>query len=371
MAGVLKTARHLQAGIALCALALAACTPLHQRILVPPRPDAEQLQQSDTLLEKVQARREQFTVADGPLLSYLVFEPRNYDLDYQVLRDERLFGVRWQLGDPGPVQNPVGSIVLLHGWSADGRFLLPWAMRLAEQGYRTIVPDLRNHGRSGSAPAGFGTREADDVLALLAHLHERGQLPSPVHLFGVSWGAVTALYAAAQWSTAGIGATAGAVIAIEPFANAADAVRTAINGLLQTAPHLRWHERAARATLRRRYSADRVGQAIDRAGADIDLDLRALDVAAVLQQVPVCVLHIHGRVDTLIPVETARELAAVQPRNLYLELPDDGHFSSTARADWLAGPIGFWLPAATATPPGLPCPALQLPADPAGQLPDD
>lgn len=368
----MATPRRAPLGIGLAlltAMAATACTPLHQRILQPPRPDAEQLAQSDALLDKTGARRGRFTPANGPELGYRVFEPRSYQLSYEVLRSDRLFSVRYNLGEPGPTQAPMGSIVLLHGWSTDGRFLLPWALRLAEQGYRTIVPDLRNHGRSGAAPAGFGTREADDVLALIEHLHQRDELPSPVHLFGVSYGAVTALHAAERWPQHTDHPDLGAVIAVEPFANAADAIGTAIAGLLQQAPHLRWHERAARAALRRRYGAARIAQAIDRASAEIDMDLRQLDVADVFRRVPVCVLHIHGRIDTLIPVDTARQLAQAQPRNLYLELPDDGHFSTTARADWLAGPIGFWLPAAIATPPDQPCPPLNLPTDPARPLP--
>jgi pimeloyl-ACP methyl ester carboxylesterase len=354
---------------ALCAIA-AACTPLHQRILQPPRPEATDLAQSDEVLARANARHERFTPASGPELAYMVFEPRNYQFDYRVVRDDRLFAVRFRLGDAGPAYEPRGSIVLLHGWSTDGRFLLPWALRLAEQGYRTIVLDLRNHGRSGSAEAGFGTREADDVLALVAHLDQRDELPTPVHLFGVSYGAVTALHVAARWSRGHDAPVLGAVVAIEPFVNAADAIRTSIVGLLQNAPHLRWHERALRAALRRRYGDTRVENAIDHAGEAIGLDLRTLDVADVLQTVDACVLHIHGRVDTLIPVESARSLAAVRPRNLYVELPDDGHFSSTARADWLSGPIGFWLPAAAATPAALPCPPLLLPHDPAVRTSD-
>lgn len=360
-----------QAVVLACTLAMAACTPLHRRIVEPPRPDNGQLQQHDTLLERAKIQRAVFAPAEGPSQSYLLLEPRNYQLDYEVLRRGQLFSYRFRMFEPGEAQPPVGSIVLLHGWSTDGRYLLPWAIRLAEQGYRIIVPDLRNHGRSGAAPAGFGTREAEDVLALVDHLHERDELPSPVHLFGISYGAVTALHAAAQWPHDDGHAALGAVVAMEPFANAADAIRTSIAGLLRSAPHLGWRERALRAALRRRYGDARIEHAIDQVSAAIDRDLRALDVGKVMQRITACVLHVHGRVDTLIPVDTARNLAAGTPRNLYVELPEDGHFSTTARADWLAGPVGFWLPAASTTRAGLPCPPLSLPGDPAGELPSD
>jgi pimeloyl-ACP methyl ester carboxylesterase len=361
--------RRLHSVLLAGAVVVAACTPLHRRIVEPPRPDRAALEQSDALLARAQVRRERFQAPGGPSLSFLVLEPRNYQLDYEVLRRDRLFSYRFRVFEPGEAQAPVGSIMMLHGWSTDGRYLLPWAMRLAGQGYRVIVPDLRNHGRSGKAAAGFGTREAEDVLALARHLHGRGELPSPVHLFGISYGAVTVLHAAARWNDDGTGAGLGAVVAMEPFANAADAIRTSIAGLLQNAPHLRWHERALRSALRRRYGPDRVERAIDDTGALLAMDLRRFDVGEVMQQVRACVLHVHGRVDTLIPVGTARALAARRSRNVYLELPEDGHFSTTARADWLAGPLGFWLPVAAGTPADANCPPVRLPADPAGILP--
>src|SRR5690606_10621124 len=120
---------------------------------------------------------------------------------------------------------------------------------------------------------------------------------------------------------------------------------------------------------RRRYGPDRVERAIDDTGALLAMDLRRFDVGEVMQQVRACVLHVHGRVDTLIPAGTARALAARRPRNVYLELPEDGHFSTTARPCRLPGPLGSWFPVPAATPAAATCPPVRLPADPAGILP--
>ena len=93
---------------------------------------------------------------------------------------------------------PRGTVVLLHGWMMHGDSMLPWALRLGEAGYRAIAIDLRNHGRSGEAPSGYGTREAHDVVDVVAALRARGEVVEPVHLLGVSYGAATALFAGAD-----------------------------------------------------------------------------------------------------------------------------------------------------------------------------
>src|SRR3546814_12424166 len=73
--------------------------------------------------------------------------------------------------------------------------MLPWALALSELGYQGITVDLRNHGRSSRAPAGFGARESRDIPAPVEQLQADGRLPPPVYLFGVPYGAATALFA--------------------------------------------------------------------------------------------------------------------------------------------------------------------------------
>src|SRR3546814_13009220 len=75
--------------------------------------------------------------------------------------------------------------VFLRGWGLDGSSMLPWGPALSELGYRGIMVDLRNHGRSSRAPAGFGARESRDIAALVEQLQVDGRLPPPVYLFGV------------------------------------------------------------------------------------------------------------------------------------------------------------------------------------------
>src|SRR3546814_9495781 len=83
--------------------------------------------------------------------------------------------------------------------------------------------DLRNHGRSSRAPAGFGARESRDIAALVEQLQVDGRLPPPVYLFGVSYGAATALFAEPLLRERIAG-----IVAMESYANAGDGVRGVI-----------------------------------------------------------------------------------------------------------------------------------------------
>ena len=41
---------------------------------------------------------------------------------------------------------PRGTILLLHGYLQDRNYVTPWAVRLAQAGYRCVLVDLRGHG---------------------------------------------------------------------------------------------------------------------------------------------------------------------------------------------------------------------------------
>ena len=63
--------------------------------------------------------------------------------------------------------------------------------------YNTLLVDLRDHGESGGNYAGPGYMESRDILGALKYLQDRGPT-GPIAAMGHSYGAVAALYAAAQ-----------------------------------------------------------------------------------------------------------------------------------------------------------------------------
>ena len=252
-----------------------------------------------------------------------------------------------------------GTIVYLHGWEMDGSSMLAWALALSDRGYDGIAVDLRNYGGSSRAPAGFGPREAGDVIALLDALRTRGTLRQPVYLFGVSYGAATALFA-----ESGLRGHVAGIVAMEPYANAADAVRTLVPGMLAMPVH-GIGERMASTWARRRYTPAATEQAITEADRRLGIDLATIDLHAPLAQSRTCTLLLHGARDTLIPVAASRSLASTAPQVHYSELPLETHMTLPLRVDWLADPLAKWF---TDAGTGR-CGQLVLPPDPAGRGP--
>ncbi|MFD0688995.1 alpha/beta fold hydrolase [Actinomadura fibrosa] len=86
-------------------------------------------------------------------------------------------------------------VVFVHGLVIDNlsSFYYTLAGPVAAAGARSVLYDLRGHGRTERPSAGYGAAEAvRDLFAVLDALGHRG----PVHLVANSWGGVVALNAA-------------------------------------------------------------------------------------------------------------------------------------------------------------------------------
>ncbi|TWT46125.1 AB hydrolase superfamily protein YdjP [Phycisphaerae bacterium RAS1] len=86
-----------------------------------------------------------------------------------------------QLQGDGP------PLLFVHGFPLSGDMWLPTVERLGT-GWRSIIPDLRGHGRSGVSPAASIAGYADDLARLLNGLNEN----RPVVLIGLSMGGIVA-----------------------------------------------------------------------------------------------------------------------------------------------------------------------------------
>jgi pimeloyl-ACP methyl ester carboxylesterase len=347
------------AALLLAACAASGCASLSDRIAAPAGHGLG-LPRDFDVERNFHVHHAHWRMADGRTLAYWDVDVRQRKPSYRFTRDAHRFRFRFDTDNSSPAPAQIatrGTIVYLHGWSLDGSTMLPWAMALAERGYRGIAVDLRNAGGSSKAPAGFGPREAADVVALLEHLGAQGALREPAFLFGVSYGASTALFA----EPALRGRVAG-IVALEPFANAADAVRTMVPGM--QADVTSTSGRMLLAVSGHRYDADAVERAIANVDQRLDLDLATIDLHAPVAQSQTCTLLLHGARDTWIPAAGSRSLAKDAPRVRYRELPDETHLTLPLRIDWLAAPLANWLSSAAAGR----CDDLALPADPAGAI---
>lgn len=344
-------------GLAVIAACAAPALPSLEDRLVDPRLSRAPMPEGAAALSAALGLETRYHVSvSGLRLAYSILEPGEYGFDAGVQRDVET-RVRFRAGPRQLAQAPAGTALLLHGWGMDRRSLYPWALTLAEAGHRVVLVDLRGHGESGDAPPGYGRREAEDLVELLAALEAGSDLVGPLHLFGVSYGGATAAHLAAA-----LPERFASLTLLEPFANAADAVRDMVPALLESPDPRPW-QRATRALLRLRFSPERVEAAIATSSARLGIDLDEVELTPLLASTSACTLLIHGGRDRHVGVQHGRRLAAGVTALQYRELPQEDHITLPLRIDWLGAPVAYWMRAVAASPAQA-CPRLQLAADP-------
>lgn len=285
-----------------------------------------------------------WTVHAGPPAADIVvasIEPGDYGFEYDVRlsygagRDpsiDRLNAFWKPATDLARRADPAkGTLLFLHGYLEDKRFLTPWAIRLAQEGYRCVVLDLRGHGESTGRYISFGAHESADVSAVIDDLARRGWDVSRVGLFGVSYGASVALL------TAGRDPRVKAVVAFEPFSSAERAV-----------PELMRAAFRAEA----RGISDRQFVIAHRKEAQIaGFRWEDADIPAALARSRAPVLFFHGEADTWLSPEHSRVLAGYAPPGSVLRLvPQDTHVTLPLQIAPFEREVIGWFDAAFTNP---------------------
>lgn len=119
-----------------------------------------------------------------------------------------------------PGRPPRCAIIMAHGYIETKENHLGRAWAFAQAGHNVILFDQRGHGRSGGGWTTFGVRERHDVAALIDYAQAQGWAGDKVLTFGYSLGAATVLQHAA------IDSRVARVVALAPFVNMREAVRS-------------------------------------------------------------------------------------------------------------------------------------------------
>jgi pimeloyl-ACP methyl ester carboxylesterase len=306
-----------------CTASVVGCASsmLARQLATPPNRSGMKALFADTpiVVHGPMAYRESWTVGitDPPArIAVSAIEPGDYGFIYDLAIEYpegkvphiASFNAWWRnAAEVPPARKPPrGTVVLLHGYLQNRAFLVPWAVALAEHGYRCVVVDLRGHGESTGKHVGFGAFEARDISLVIDDLDRRGWDVSRVGLFGVSYGASIAMLAA------GRDPRIATVVALEPFASADRAipelVRAAFPGRakgISDAQFAAAHAKVAR-----------IGS----------YDWHAADIPAALARSHAPVLLIHGEADRWLSPEHSRELARVAPVGSTLSIePRENH----------------------------------------------
>ena len=229
--------------------------------------------------------------------------PAQFDLPFQTIhipgvKDAKLFG--WFL----PVESSLHTVILLHGWGGNAEMMLPLARPLVEAGCNVLLFDARNHGRSSGGVVSSMPRFAEDMDCAINWLRQQHPRQSrKVALLGHSVGAGAVLLAASRRDDI------DAVISVSAFAH----------------PD----------RMMRRYLADkRIPQPLISAilhyvqwaiGARFD-HIAPLNTVC---KAPCPVLLVHGKADSTVPVEDARDIRdnCPHPHVELIEIDDADHDS--------------------------------------------
>lgn len=192
-------------------LALAGCSPstfIAKQMISPPnrvpnfvKPTPRvTLQWPDELMDRFPTGTNWVGSPTAPIRWVLV-PPADYSLEVasKIWEEKDVthgeFRLSFRLPREGlpPAMPSRGDAFLIHGYGVDLETMVPWALYLAEAGWRCVLVDLRGHGGSGGDRVTFGVAETHDLHELRLALERDGLVAGPYVAVGHSLGAVIAL----------------------------------------------------------------------------------------------------------------------------------------------------------------------------------
>jgi len=234
-----------------------------------------------------------FQVASPPArLRYRVIEPADYSVEVSSTNwnesGKPHFKFSFSAKLPGRTNawtsSPRGTVLLLHGYGEAGFAMAPWALRLAEEGWRCVQVDLRGHGKSTGHRIYFGIQETRDLSGLLDALARDNRWAPPIAAVGQSYGAALAL----RWKT--VEPRVGTVVAIAPYAGLSNAVLNICR------EYASWLPRPL------------VRSGLKKLPSLLEVEKQELDTTSVLASTPVSALFVAGTADKITPLADVREL---------------------------------------------------------------
>ena len=265
-------------------------------------------------------------------LRYRVVEPAEYHLEVTatnwIKRDRMRYRFSFHAEAPARTNTwtaaPRGTVVLLHGYGLAEFAMAPWALRLAQEGWRCVLVDLRGHGKSTGKRIYFGLNESRDMSQLLDELTNGGQLVPPVAVIGESYGAALAL----RWKTTD--PRVGSVVAIAPYAVLSNAVLNICHD------HASFLPRAA------------IRAGLKRLPAVLGVQGDDLNTTTILARHPVTALFVAGAEDTITPLADVRRLfEKALPGSELFVVPVATHETVPYRLSEIIPPVLAWLNANT------------------------
>ena len=259
-------------------------------------------------------------------INALAVPPRNYHLKFisTVEQDtngkRRLSLVLAPNADDSftPLRQPA-TVIVLHGYMMYKETMAPWALTLAQAGYRVVLVDLRGHGDSTGSQISFGKHETQDLMQVLDHLQREGLCDGQIGVLGFSYGATIGLHWAAH------DPRVATVVAIAPYNRPDEAIVRCAKALKISIP-----DRIAR-------------KALARASTTLDLKWTDWSGEAAIMHIKRPMLLIGASKDTICPPEdiaTMSEAAANGSKSIVI--PEANHQVLGMWLHQLSEPVTSW-----------------------------
>lgn len=261
-------------------------------------------------------------------LHYRVIDPANFHLELSSTNwvegsrshSRFFFRTRLPIESNAWTQSPRGTVVLLHGYGLAQFAMFPWALYLAEEGWRCVLVDLRGHGKSTGDTIFFGLQETSDLSLLLDALARDGHLSQPVAAIGESYGAALAL----RWKT--VEPRLESVVAIAPYASLSNAT------LNLGREYARWFPQTL------------LKAGLKQLPVILKVEPGELDTTKVLARSSVSALIAAGMQDKIMPPDEVRKVfQSAGPGSELLEVTGATHETVPYYFDILGPPVKGWL----------------------------
>ncbi len=261
-------------------------------------------------------------------LCYRIIEPADYDLKVSmtnwVSRQRKEYYFTFKATIPAPTNAwtaaPRGTVLLLHGYGLAQFSMMPWALRLAEDGWRSVLVDLRGHGKSTGKQIYFGLVETNDLSQLLDKLARDKHLIQPVEVVGESYGAALGL----RWK--GVEPRVQSVVAIAPYASLSNSV------LNISRQYAGWFPQFI------------IKSGLRKLPSVLQVSPDELDTTTVLRRKPVVALFIGGSEDKIAPTNDVEEdYSLASPGSKMIIIPGATHEGLTYYFPELVPVILPWL----------------------------
>jgi pimeloyl-ACP methyl ester carboxylesterase len=235
--------------------------------------------------------------------------------------------------DPTHGTGPKGTILCLHGFNGNHHNVDHQAKALQKAGYRAIQIDLRGHGLSTGDHISYGIQDAYDLADLTSYLQQHDLCGPTVGVFGISYGAATAILYAAH------DPRVTAVVAVAPFATLRQEA-SYFGRRLVPIPGLFLSD------------AD-YNHLLDVMGKNGRFNPDDASPLAAITQTRAHIRLFAGTDDQIVNPDSSRQLAAANPdRTLLTLFPGKGHYDLCLDfAGTLRPPTQAWFDQFLATPP--------------------